>query len=58
MIMFLGPGCSKAAIPVAESIHYWNIVQVSLTLLWKCDWPSKKALVALSLIKLKITRTD
>ena len=29
-IMFLGPGCSKAAIPVAEAIHYWNIVQASL----------------------------
>ena len=28
-IMFLGPGCSKAAMPVAEAIHYWNIVQVS-----------------------------
>ena len=27
--MFLGPGCSKAAMPVAEAIHYWNIVQVS-----------------------------
>ncbi|KAK3707209.1 hypothetical protein QZH41_019563, partial [Actinostola sp. cb2023] len=26
-IMFLGPGCSKAAMPVAESVHYWNIVQ-------------------------------
>ena len=29
-IMFLGPGCSKAAMPVAEAIHYWNVVQVSL----------------------------
>ena len=28
-IMFLGPGCSKATMPVAEAIHYWNIVQVS-----------------------------
>ena len=27
--MFLGPGCSKATMPVAEAIHYWNIVQVS-----------------------------
>lgn len=31
MIMFLGPGCSKAAIPVAESIHYWNIVQIGFS---------------------------
>ena len=28
--MLLGPACSKAALPVAESIHYWNVVQVSL----------------------------
>ena len=33
--MFLGPACSKAALPVAESIHYWNVVQVSLMTLLK-----------------------
>ena len=32
-IMFFGPGCSKATIPVAEAIHYWNIVQVRLRVL-------------------------
>jgi len=30
-VMFLGPGCSKAAIPVAEAIHYWNIVQIGFS---------------------------
>ncbi|RMX44624.1 hypothetical protein pdam_00002738 [Pocillopora damicornis] len=30
-IMFLGPGCSKAAMPVAEAIHYWNIVQIGFS---------------------------
>ncbi|XP_067038730.1 gamma-aminobutyric acid type B receptor subunit 2-like [Acropora muricata] len=30
-IMFLGPGCSKASIPVAEAIHYWNIVQIGFS---------------------------
>lgn len=34
-IMFLGPACSKAALPVAESIHYWNVVQASLMILLK-----------------------
>lgn len=33
--MFLGPACSKAALPVAESIHYWNVVQASLMILLK-----------------------
>jgi len=33
--MFLGPACSKAALPVAESIHYWNVVQASLMTLLK-----------------------
>ena len=28
IIMLLGPGCSKAAMPVAESVHHWNVVQV------------------------------
>ncbi|CAH3104404.1 unnamed protein product [Pocillopora meandrina] len=30
-IMFLGPGCSKATMPVAEAIHYWNIVQIGFS---------------------------
>ncbi|XP_078359757.1 gamma-aminobutyric acid type B receptor subunit 1-like isoform X1 [Oculina patagonica] len=30
-IMFLGPGCSKAAMPVAEAIHYWNVVQIGFS---------------------------
>lgn len=30
-ITFLGPGCSKAAMPVAEAIHYWNIVQIGFS---------------------------
>ncbi|KAM7432495.1 hypothetical protein ABFA07_017083 [Porites harrisoni] len=30
-IMFLGPACSKAALPVAESIHYWNVVQIGFS---------------------------
>lgn len=33
--MFLGPACSKAALPVAESIHYWNVVQASLVIILK-----------------------
>ena len=28
-IMLIGPGCSKSAQPIAESVHYWNVVQVS-----------------------------
>jgi len=30
-LMFLGPGCSKAALPVAEAIHYWNVVQIGFS---------------------------
>lgn len=37
-LMFLGPGCSKAALPVAEAIHYWNVVQVSLITLLLNAW--------------------
>ena len=30
-IAFLGPGCSVAADPVAETLPFWNLTQVTET---------------------------
>lgn len=42
-LMLLGPGCSKAAFPVAEAAHYWNILQVCILL--TCEQAYLKYLV-------------